>query len=165
MHGSVVSAIGTSHAARKLTMCPLKHNQRPKTENPMENHNETDIYSASWVDIIPTVIQIGIQEQITTFSTYIQKSMQQWKWHIWQNFVKPIECSWFDDFSTFKSNLSKWNQYGRKILMNFSQICQNKISSADLTILTNFRPFSYCKHFWTYQGFTLIHEIPGAKQM
>ena len=60
----------------------------------MENHNETDIYSASWVDIIPTVIQIGIQEQITTFPlNYVQKSMQQWKWHISQNFVKSIECS------------------------------------------------------------------------
>ena len=39
------------------------------------------------------------------------------------------------------------------ILANFSQICQSQISLADLTILTNFRHFRYCMHFWTYQDF------------
>ena len=36
------------------------------------------------------------------------------------------------------------------ILTNFSQICQGKISLVDLTI------FCHCKHFRTYQGFTII---------
>ena len=39
------------------------------------------------------------------------------------------------------------------ILANFSQIFQSQISLADLTILTNFRHFRYCVHFWTYQDF------------
>ena len=35
------------------------------------------------------------------------------------------------------------------ILTNFSKIRQGEISWADLTILTNFRHFGYCMHFWT----------------
>ena len=36
------------------------------------------------------------------------------------------------------------------IWANFSQICQSKISSADLMILMNPCHFCYCMHFWPY---------------
>ena len=39
--------------------------------------------------------------------------------------------------------------------MNFSHIRQSEISSVDLTILTNFRHFCHCVHFWN-----ISHQHP-----
>ena len=46
---------------------------------------------------------------------------------------KPSQCSWIRRFWGF-----------------FCQIHQSEIILAELTILTNFRHFRYCMHFWIY---------------
>ena len=122
-------------------MCPLKHNQRPKTENPMENHNETDIYSASWVDIIPTVIQIDIQEQITTFPLLSRKV-----------------CS--NENGIFNKILSdQLNVHGLTISPHFSQTCQSEISMVERFwwISVKFVKTKSAQQIWQFwQIFTLL---------
>ena len=57
-------------------------------------------------------------------------------------------------FSSNRVNVHGFDNFSAEliiltILTNFSKIRQGEISWADLTILTNFRHFGYCMHFWT----------------
>ena len=66
--------------------------------------------------------------------------------------LNRVNVHGFDDFGTLQSNSSKLNQLGGidKFDDFFNQIRRSEISLADLTILTNFRHFHNCMHFWTY---------------
>ena len=50
-----------------------------------------------------------------------------------------------DKISSNQVNVDGFYAFGE-----FSQIRQSEISLADLTILTSFRHFRFCIHFWTY---------------
>ena len=52
-------------------------------------------------------------------------------------------------FNEISSNLVNIYGFG-DIGEFFSRIRQSEISLVDLKILTNFRHFRYCMHFWTY---------------
>ena len=96
----------------------------------MENHNETDIYSASWVDIIPTVIHrysgadynffhLCPEKYAAMKMAYLKKFCQtNWMFMVWRflhilvKLVK-VKSVWQKDFDEFQSNLSKQNQLSR----------------------------------------------------